>query len=321
MLVMLPDTQGYPNKSRFNIFNSQTQWIVDNLDKENIRFVTHVGDIVNSATSTSEWEYAATAMDILNGKVPYGVCPGNHDLGALYIEHMGPDAPRWKGEDGKRLGTIVGFSPTGMSSAHRIDVDGQPFLFLQLNLDCPGKLDDPKTDLGWAQSIINQHRGIPTVMSTHHYQAKRAPSDRKHLPVEAQRGPTASPHKKGGNSPMFMRENFVKKNNEIFLVLCGHNHLQYHTHVTNDFGNITHEVLADYQDMPNGGNGFMRLMTFIPTENKIEVSTYSPWLKRMMTNPTNKEDSKGLDPELTDPNGASFTLKLDLDTRFNKPKK
>ena len=316
-LVMMPDTQNYSSESRFNIYTSQTQWIVDNLAQENIKFVTHVGDLVNHAKETNEWRYAAAAMDILNGKVPYGVSPGNHDLGPLYIEHMGADAPRWKGKDGKLLDTIVGFAPGGMSSAHLINVDGQRFLFLQLNLDCPGTLDDPETDLGWAQSVVNKHRGVPTVMSTHHYHATRPPEDRWHLPAEEQRGPSEKPQRKGGNSPMFMRENFVKKNNEIFLVLCGHNHLQYHTLVTNDFGNVTHEVLADYQAMSNGGNGFLRLMKFVPAENKIEVSTYSPWLKRMMTNPTSKEDAKGLSPYLTDPEGASFTLKTDLDTRFN----
>ena len=44
-----------------------------------------------------------------------------------------------------------------------------------------------------------------------------------------------------------------------------------------------HQILADYQARPNGGNGFLRLMRFVPEQNKIEVSTYSPfkneWLR------------------------------------------
>ena len=46
-----------------------------------------------------------------------------------------------------------------------------------------------------------------------------------------------------------------------------------------------HQILADYQSRPNGGDGFLRLMRFTPENNEIEVKTYSPfkdeWLTRV----------------------------------------
>ena len=77
-VVMLPDTQMYSWKDP-SVFRAQTQWIVDNRVKENIVFVTHVGDIVDHGNRESEWVHADTAMDILDGLLPYSVAIGNHD--------------------------------------------------------------------------------------------------------------------------------------------------------------------------------------------------------------------------------------------------
>ena len=41
-IVVLPDTQFY-SESYPGIFTNQTQWIVDNKDRLNIKFVIHVG--------------------------------------------------------------------------------------------------------------------------------------------------------------------------------------------------------------------------------------------------------------------------------------
>lgn len=45
-VVLLPDTQNY-SESFPESYTAQTEWIVKNRDKENIRFVIHLGDIVN----------------------------------------------------------------------------------------------------------------------------------------------------------------------------------------------------------------------------------------------------------------------------------
>jgi hypothetical protein len=80
-IVMLPDTQHYSRKYS-DLFMAQTQWIKANRDKENMVFVTHVGDVVNDRKkNTNEWVIAQQAMSVLDGVVPWGVAIGNHDFG------------------------------------------------------------------------------------------------------------------------------------------------------------------------------------------------------------------------------------------------
>ena len=47
-----------------------------------------------------------------------------------------------------------------------------------------------------------------------------------------------------------------------------------------DHGNAVHELLSNYQLRLKGGNGWLRIMEFVPEQNKIYVSTYSPYLDR-----------------------------------------
>ena len=76
-IIAMPDTQFY-SESYPAIFTSQTQWIIDKKAERNIVFVTHEGDIVNQNTTT-QWQRANTSLSMLDGIVPYGMGPGNHD--------------------------------------------------------------------------------------------------------------------------------------------------------------------------------------------------------------------------------------------------
>ena len=78
-LVLLPDTQIYAQNYP-GIFDAQTAWILNNARSRNIRYVMHLGDIVN-VNSIPEWKNARDSMGALDGKVPYALVPGNHDYG------------------------------------------------------------------------------------------------------------------------------------------------------------------------------------------------------------------------------------------------
>jgi hypothetical protein len=43
-------------------------------------------------------------------------------------------------------------------------------------------------------------------------------------------------------------------------------------------GQTVHTLLSDYQGRPSGGNGWLRIMHFVPADNTIQVMTYSPTL-------------------------------------------
>ena len=66
-----------------------TQWIVDNKEKQNIQYVMHTGDIVDSMDRESEWVNADKSMKILeDANIPYGVLAGNHDVGPIRLNQL-----------------------------------------------------------------------------------------------------------------------------------------------------------------------------------------------------------------------------------------
>ena len=76
----------------------------------------------------------------------------------------------------------------------------------------------------------------------------------------------------------------------IFLVLSGH--ILYdglgRLTSTGDHGNVVHQVLTNYQMKARGGNGWLRIMTFLPKEQTIRVRTYSPFLDEWATDEQNQ---------------------------------
>ena len=59
-------------------------------------------------------------------------------------------------------------------------------------------------------------------------------------------------------------------------MLNGHYHGEARRYDPNSCGQAVHQINADYQDFQNGGDGWLRIHTFKPSENKIYVYTYSP---------------------------------------------
>ena len=55
-------------------------------------------------------------------------------------------------------------------------------------------------------------------------------------------------------------------------------------------GTVVHQILANYQTLPEGGGGFLRLMQFSPDESVVHVRTYSPYLDTYKTDPSNQFD-------------------------------
>jgi hypothetical protein len=92
-----------------------------------------------------------------------------------------------------------------------------------------------------------------------------------------------------------MWQGFVKKHENIFMVLCGHQLGNARLTSKGDHGNDVHQVLADYQGMKNGGESWLRYFTFHPGSNRIEAHTYNPALDKYNEKPA-----------------ARFTLKYDM---------
>ncbi len=77
-IIVLPDTQFY-SESYPEIFCEQTDWIIANRSRLNIAYVSHMGDIVNEGADQNQWKNAVNCIGKLDGKIAYGIIPGNHD--------------------------------------------------------------------------------------------------------------------------------------------------------------------------------------------------------------------------------------------------
>jgi hypothetical protein len=66
-------------------------------------------------------------------------------------------------------------------------------------------------------------------------------------------------------------------------VLCGHfggKGGEWCQTSINERGGKVIELLSDYQEFSNGGDGWLRILRFDPGRGEIRVRTYSPWLDR-----------------------------------------
>jgi len=327
--------EGFPFDAR-QMFLDQMEYIAANLESAGgeIAFVTSLGDVwqhqslaidpdhymrgfriaPNSVFGDhlaptqkvfdAEMPVARQGYELLIGKVPFSVVPGNHDYDAMWSDSKFPPAEKIDPLDLTTIGVLhpgglsnfravfgehtpffrdkewyVGANDGGADSAQIFEGGGYRFLHIGL------QFDPPDTSLEWAASMIERHPNLPTIVSTHDYLSKEG--ERVAVPIID--GNKVDPQ---NNSPQMVWDKFLRKHDQIFMVLCGHQHGQGLRVDKNDFGHSVYQVLADYQDraqtlsgtayakspIPTGiGDGWMRLMEFDVTGEKpaVRVRTYS----------------------------------------------
>lgn len=273
-IVVLPDTQKYVVGGAYpEIFTAQTQWITDNKDTLNIVFVTHEGDIVDTWNSTTEWDYVNTSMSLLDGAVPYGVVPGDHDHQGedpdgstqyyeLYFPASRFEAYPWWG---------AGYN-NNTNNYQLMTIGRQDFIFFGMDF-CPSQ-----DELDWANLILTTYSGRKAILTTH---ALLDTSAQYYGSSDFSRYPNGDPNPTGDTS--FIWNDLIRNHENLQFVLCGHMHGEAKRTDDNLAGKPVHQLLANYQGRPNGGNGWLRIMRFVPLENKVYVQTYSPWLDQYET--------------------------------------
>ncbi len=300
-LAVLPDTQVYSQRYP-ETFTAQTRWIKENRDKHNIKFVAHLGDVVNTGYKEDQWLNADRSMKILDGVLPYGIAPGNHDYNSiarrnttLYNKYFPPSRfakYSWYGSGYDKK--------TNDNSYQRFKAAGMDFLVVCLEM---GPRDEV---LKWAGDLVARHPRHRTIVVTHCYLNVAG----KRITKKEKGGPGTYVKKNNDGEEMWTK--FVSQHKNIFMVLCGHVLRTPGARLSSKGvkGNTVHQVLSNYQGLRNGGNGWLRLMKFAPKENKIHVSTYSPTLKKFWEekNKKNHDDHR-------------FTLDYNMDLKAGQRKK
>lgn len=293
-VVVLPDTQYY-SESYPAILNSQMQWIVNNASALNIQLVLGLGDIVNNGGSSTEWTTADAAYKKLDAAhIPYFAPLGNHDYDANnpagrtsathnFNHYFGPSrytntatwsTPYWHGS--YPSGSNENFYGT-------VTINGQQYLIVAL------EFYPRDTSLSWAAQVIANNPSAQAIIITHAYEYF------DNTRVSACNSFDAQYYGLGAdNDGDAMWTKLVRQYKNISLVLSGHEvrgagqDATGHRSDLGTNGNLVNQILSNYQNMTNGGDGYLRIMKFSPSTDTISVQTYSPYLNSYLTDSGNQ---------------------------------
>ncbi len=267
-IIVLPDTQ-YMTKYYPWMYLNVTEWIRDNQEELDIRFVLHEGDITNN-NDRPQWSNASKAMYALNDTVPYTLNTGNHDIGpggnaadrTTYLNEYFPSGPienwtSWGGafEKGKQENTY-----------HLFSGGGRDWLVLALEFAPRDAV------IEWANSVVSDHPDRLVLVVTHNYLVGDV-----HNPIVGYYNVQYDPD--GAASGEDIWNDLVRKHRNILGVFCGHITIEEGYLLSyGDNGNSVHQMLANFQQNPMGGAGFLRIVTFNMGDQVMDVKTYSPYL-------------------------------------------
>ena len=314
-LAVIPDTQRYEGEgkrvkkgppakgpTRNASFDACVDWIAAHVASERIFFVSHTGDIVDNRND-AQFAFAAKAMSRLDGKVPYAIAPGNHDIGGascdLFVRHF--PASKFAGESWyagnfggytNRLGKAV--CRDNADSCQLVEADGVKFVFLHLECNAP----DPV--LAWADAQLRKHADRMAVIVTHQdlgflerrYQDEWNRGQAERLEAEKAGAAPTHPdrgrlgrlrwrkcHGAEGNTPADAWQKCFSRHKNVFLILSGDQGPANVTRST-DYGvhgNRVHAIMHDTQTHA------IRLYRFIPAEKTVEVWSVAPDKDELLT--------------------------------------
>jgi hypothetical protein len=272
-LAVLPDTQVYSLRYP-GLFYAQTGWIARNHDRLNIKYVLQLGDVVNNNTHR-EWRNAREAMSLLDGVVPYAICPGNHDYGpsgdastrdTLLNDYFPYDAiSAWP--------TFGGAMVEGRldNTYHLFEAGGRKWIIIALEWA-------PRDEtIAWADDVMSAHPDHTGILITHAYMNN---NDLRYDHTDTEHPQHYNPH--DYRTPGTINDgeelwNKLVKKHDFLLVLNGHvlGDGTGYLASTNDHGDACQQMLSNYQMRDLGGEAYMRLLEFQPDGRTIQVKTYS----------------------------------------------
>ena len=298
-MVVIPDVQAYTERPRnHGIVDIMNTWIVDNLDTLRIQQVLFTGDLVYrndqrlltpdrfSLLSREQWKAFSRLMERLDGKVPYILCTGNHDYGHNTSENRNTFFNDYFPTDRnpmtrKHLVSCAynSFDMTSLeNSAYEFTAphpDNRKFLFITL------EFAPTDATLQWAKKLVDEPRyeNHICVVLTHSYLAYTGERIQEEKYVLS---------KQGGNPGEGIFQKLVHPAKNIRLVVCGHiaKPDQWERGVvfstdTNSAGKTVAQMAFNTQAITgwhgNGGDGWLRLLEFMPDKKTVKATTFSPF--------------------------------------------
>ena len=294
-LILLPDPQSYVKFERNQgIFELMTAWISENIAALNINMVLCTGDLVEqnemvvadningNQPSKNQWNAISRAFERLDGKVPYILAAGNHEFGYKNIEHRRSKydtyLPADRNSENMKLLKGVGKNfeeaPTLENAAFEfISPHNRKFLFLNLEFAPRNSIIDWARDM----TVRPEYRDYTVAVLTHSYlNAQNEHIENENYPIT------------DGNYGKAIWNKLVQPSTNIQLVFSGHigaadnfkAHLGYRTDRNIGAKKVT-QMTFNAQAMGggwhgNGGDGWLRILEFLPDGKTVTVRTFSP---------------------------------------------
>jgi uncharacterized repeat protein (TIGR02543 family) len=290
-LVVLPDTQIY-SESYPELFKDQTRWIVANKDRYNIKYVLHLGDIVNVPMATAQWLNAKAAISLMDGLVPYALATGNHDHGSsgvasdrvTIVNNYFPvsNYTNWPTFGGTMISNRI------ENSYHLFSAGGVDWIIFSLEW---GPRNSP---IAWANQVITNYPNRKAILITHAYTYY---DDTRYDWATKGSAQQWNPHSYGSasdpdgtNDGEELWNKLVKIHSNFVMVFNGHvlNDGLGRLSSTNNFGGVVHQMLVNYQMKALGGEAFLRLVEFLPDGKTVQVKAYSPYYGTYKTDSQNQ---------------------------------
>lgn len=295
-MIILPDLQNY-TKFDVNqpIADLMTTWISANIESLSIKAVLCTGDLVEqneyivpdgkngNQTSRQQWEAVSKSFSRLDHKVPYIICTGNHDYGYAKTENRLSNFPQYFTSDRNYATskTLVGVynnafgSPTLENAAFEFDEPKWGKLLI-VSLEFA-----PRDEaLLWAKNLVSQPKYAQhkVIVLTHSYL-------RWDGSVIEKENYMVNP----ANYGKAIWEKLLYPCANIRMLICGHyclvDDFQHNVGLRVDknvAGKDLYQMMFNAQTAGggwhgNGGDGWLRILEFMPDGKTIKVKTYSPF--------------------------------------------
>ncbi|MFS8616701.1 MAG: metallophosphoesterase [Solitalea sp.] len=301
-MILLPDPQTYSKFGRNQgIFELMTAWIRENAKTLNIRLVLCTGDLVEqnyiltpdsvngNQTSKEQWEAVSRGFSRLDGVVPYILATGNHDYGYKSAENRYSQFGTYFPPDRNPLteALLVEMAPNAAgvktleNACYELDPwgDGSHPKFLVFSLE----FNPRQAVVDWAREVVArpEYQGHTAVVLTHSYLKSHA-LDNIHIVKEGY------PLKDVTHGQALFQQ-LVQPSQTIQLTFSGHvADTEGHEGQTgfrtdkNAAGKLVHQMMFNAQREAggwhgNGGDGWLRILEFLPDGKTVLVKTFSPF--------------------------------------------
>ncbi|NLV44778.1 MAG: hypothetical protein GXY07_09785 [Candidatus Hydrogenedentes bacterium] len=289
-LVFMTDTHVDMKCSEYNL-QSMAEWIIDQEENLNIRYVGHLGDVGDNRGSgnlTAMLQKARSALQpVMDSGIALSVAIGNHD----YEPPGSRSADAFNRSDTFGLDLYEGtfeqesegpcLDPGGTINHYSTqEIYGRPYLFLTLEYYPRDKV------LDWADNLVrNQFPEHEVIVSTHAYLNEFGNLSASTY-VQSAPGPEYS------NSGISMWERYFKYWENLRFILNGHfinTPRQKYLEQTGAYGNVVHSHFFNYQ---NWGYKFgslyyvtesglnqaatVKIFTLYPASNRVVIRNYTP---------------------------------------------